>query len=140
LFHVSDGESSERRIFREDFNAHWFSGNHVNHAGLTSLDEFGELFKDLTSSSVNRRNNFFEFDGNVASVAIQDRAVTALDLSGVVQDDDLSLEVRDFSSWIILGIRANISSSDILDRDVFNVESDVVSWNSFLDGFVVHFN
>jgi hypothetical protein len=51
----------------------------------------------------------------VASVAIQDRAVTALDLSGVVQDDDLSLEVRDFSSWIILGIRANISSSDILD-------------------------
>jgi len=107
---------------------------------LTSLDEFGELFKDLTSSSVNRRNNFFEFDGNVASVAIQDRAVTALDLSGVVQDDDLSLEVRDFSSWIILGIRANISSSDILDRDVFNVESDVVSWNSFLDGFVVHFN
>lgn len=35
LFHVSDGESSEGRIFGEDFNAHGLLGDEFDHGGIT---------------------------------------------------------------------------------------------------------
>jgi hypothetical protein len=140
LFHVSDGKSSEGRIFRENFNAHGFSGNHINQTGLTSLDEFWEFFNNFTSSSVNGRKDFFEFDGNVACVAVQDRAITTLDLTRVIEDNDLCCEIGNFRCWIIFSIRAYISSSDILNRYVFNVESNVVAWNGLIHRFVMHFN
>jgi hypothetical protein len=76
----------------------------------------------------------------MGSVAIQDWGISVLDLTGVVHDDDLSQESFSFSWWIVLGISANISSFDILDGKTFNVESDVVSGNSFWDGFVMHFD
>ena len=83
--------------------------------------------------------DFFEFDGNVAGVAIQHGAISVLDLSGVVEDDDLGQEVFNFSSGVVLGVRANVSSSNIFDGDVLNVESDVVSGNGLFQSLVVHF-
>jgi len=35
LFHISDSESTKRWIFSEYFNTHSFSGDHINHAGLS---------------------------------------------------------------------------------------------------------
>ena len=140
LFHISYCESSERRIFRENFNTHGFSRNHINQTGLSSLDKFGKFFNYFTSSSVNRRKDFFKFDGNVTGVTIQDRAITTLDLTRVIKDDNLCCEVRNFRCRVILGIRTNISSSDILDWYVFNVESNVVTWNSLFHSFVMHFH
>ena len=48
-------------------------------------------------------------------MAIQDWGVSSVDLSGVVHDDDLSLEGFGFLGWVILGVGGNVSSSDILD-------------------------
>jgi len=76
----------------------------------------------------------------MGSVAIQNRAISVLDLTWVVHDDDLSKEVFNFFGWVALGVTADISSLDILDGKTFNVESDVVSGNSFRDRLVVHFN
>jgi len=58
----------------------------------------------------------------------------------VVKDDDLGQEGFSFSSRVSLGIRGDVSSFDFFNGDVFNVESDVVSWNGFSELFVVHFN
>lgn len=58
----------------------------------------------------------------------------------MVQDDNLRFEVGNFSCGIIFVIRSNISSSDIFNRDTFNVESYVVTWGGFGELFVVHFN
>lgn len=58
----------------------------------------------------------------------------------MVQDDNLSFEVRNFSGRVIFVIRSNVSSSDIFNRDTFNVESDVVSRGGFGHLFVVHFD
>lgn len=52
LFHVSDGESSEGWVFGEDFDAHGFLGDELDHGGITTLDEFGFLLNDFASSSV----------------------------------------------------------------------------------------
>jgi hypothetical protein len=51
----------------------------------------------------------------MGSVAIKDWGISGIDLSGVVHDNDLSLEGFGFLGWVILGVRGNVSSSDILD-------------------------
>ena len=79
-----------------------------------------------------------ELAGNVGSVAIQDWGVSVLDLSGVVHDDDLGEEVLDFSGGVRLDVTADIASLDVLDGETLDVESDVVSRNSFLELFVMH--
>jgi len=76
----------------------------------------------------------------VGGVAIQDGAISVLDLSWMVQDDDLGQEVLAFTSGVVLGVRADITSFDVLDRDGFNVESDVVTGLGFGQSFMMHFN
>ena len=44
LFHISDGESSQRRIFGEGLNAHGFAGLEKNQSRVTRLDELGFFF------------------------------------------------------------------------------------------------
>ena len=75
---------------------------------------------------------------NVSCVAIQDRAIPIGNLSGVIQDDDLSSEVSNSSGWLVLGIGGNISSLDVLDGDVLNIESNVISGGSLGKRLVVH--
>ena len=76
----------------------------------------------------------------MCSVAIKNRAISIGNLARVVKNDDLSSEVRDSSSWLVLGIGGNISSLDILDRYVLDVETNIVSRDSFWERLVVHFN
>ena len=52
---------------------------------------------------------------NMCSVTIQDWAVSVGNLSGMVQDDDLGCEVLDTGCWLVLGVRGDISSLDVLD-------------------------
>jgi hypothetical protein len=115
LFHISDGISTKRGIFLEDFDAHSLGGNEGNQSSITILDELGVFFLRFTSSSVDLVVDGFELASNMSSVTIQDWGVTVLDLTGVVHDDNLRVEVSDFFGWVVLGIRSNITSSNILD-------------------------
>lgn len=58
----------------------------------------------------------------------------------MVHDDNLGLEGFYLLRRVVLGIGGNITSLDVLDGNVLNVETNVVSWNSFLQLFVMHFN
>jgi len=140
LLHVSNGESTERRVVRESFNTHGLVGDKGNHGGITRLDELGFSFKNGTGSSVNLFLDFGELAGNMGSVAIEDWAVTSGDLTGMVEDDNLSEERSGFLGGIVLGVTTDVTSSDILDGNVLNVETDVVTGNSFRDRFVMHFD
>jgi hypothetical protein len=79
-----------------------------------------------------------EFAGDVSGVAIQDRRVSVADLSGVVEDDDLSVEALAAGGGLVLGVRGDISTLDVLDGDVLDVESDVVTGAGFGERLVVH--
>lgn len=72
------------------------------------------------------------------SVAIENWRVSVSDLTGVVEDDDLGGERGSLLGGIVLGVTANVSTSDILDGDVLDVESDIVTWETSLELFVVH--
>ena len=75
---------------------------------------------------------------NVSGVAIKDRAVAVGHLSGVIEDDDLGGEVSHTSGGLVLGVGGDVSSLDVLDRDVLDVEANVVSRDSLGEGLVVH--
>lgn len=140
MLHVSDGKSSERRIDGEDFATHGLGGNHVDHAGVSTLDRLGELTFDLTGSLVNTGDDFLELASNVGGVAVQHRAVSVLDLSGVIHDNHLGQEAGDFRGGVVLGVRGDVSSLDVLDRETLDVESDVVTGDGLFQLFVVHFH
>ena len=74
----------------------------------------------------------------MSCVAIEDRAVTIADLARVVKNDDLSSEVGDSRCWLVLGVGGDVSSLDVLDRDVLDVEANVVSGHSLGQRIVVH--
>merc|ERR1719233_1512620 len=58
----------------------------------------------------------------------------------VVQDDNLSSEVLYSSGGLILGIRGNISSLDVLHRHVLDVETNIVSGSGLGERLMVHLN
>jgi len=70
LFHVSDSESSEWWVIRENFTAHWFRWDQSNHSGIIGFNEFWFFFKFFTRSSIDFAVEFVEFTSDVSSVAI----------------------------------------------------------------------
>ena len=113
---------------------------HLDDGSITRFDLLWEVFHLLTGTSVDLFEQFGEFAGDVSGVAIQNWRVTVSDFTRVVQDNNLSVEGLGLSGWIVLGVRGNVSTSDILDRDVLDVESNIVTWSGFWERFVVHLN
>ena len=140
LFHVSNGESTEWWVLVEGFNAHGFLWDHSNESSITRLDELGFSFNNLTGSSVDLGFDFIELASDVSGVAIENWGVSLLDLTWMVQDDDLSEEVSSILSGVILGVGGDETSSEILDGQVLDVETNVITWLGFGEGFVMHFD
>ena len=92
----------------------------------------------LTSTTVNLLLDLCELAGDVSGVAVEHRGVPVANLTGVVQDNDLCSEVLASSSRLILGVRGDEATLDVLDRDVLHVESNVVSGGGLWQGLVVH--
>jgi hypothetical protein len=74
----------------------------------------------------------------VSGVAIQHRGVAVRDLTRVVEDDDLSEEVLGGKGGLVLGVGGDVTTTDVLDRDVLDVEADVVTGDGLGESFVVH--
>jgi len=74
----------------------------------------------------------------MGSVAIEYWGVLVADLTWMVEDNDLSLEGFGLLGWVFFAVGGNMSTTDILDGDVLDVESNVVTWNSLFEGFVMH--
>ena len=138
MSHVTDGETTERWVFVVGFNTHGLRGNEFGNAGITRLDELGVSFDCLTRTTVNFLKELSELASNVGGVAIQDGSVTGTDLTGVVEDDDLSVEGSGLLSGVVLGVGGDVATTDILDGDVLDVETDVVTGGTLLELFVVH--
>lgn len=115
MFHISDGESSERRVFREGLNNHRLGGNELNHGRVSGLDRSGFFLHGFSGSLVDQSEDLLELASNVASVAIQHRRVSVADLSRVFHNDNLSSERYTSLGGILLGVRGNTSSADFLD-------------------------
>ena len=58
----------------------------------------------------------------VGGVAVENRCVTGTDLSGVVEDNDLGVEGSGLLGGVVLRVTADVSTTDVLDRDVLDAE------------------
>merc|ERR1712117_797029 len=132
------GESSKRGEVREGFDAHGLGGDQLDNAGVSRLDELGLVLGGLTGTTIDLLQDLLELAGNVSGVAIQDRGVSVADLSRVVQDNDLGGEAGAGRGGLVLGVGGDVATLDVLDGDVLNVESNVVTRSSFRQGLVVH--
>jgi len=138
LSHVTNGETAERGEVGESLNAHGLGWVQLNDASVTRLDKLGVGLHGLTGTTIDLFLDLVELAGNVSGVAIQDWRVTVADLSRVVKHDDLGSEVGAAGSWLVLGVGGDVSTLDVLDRDVLDVESNVVSGGGLREGLVVH--
>lgn len=160
LSHITYGKATERWVLVVGLDTHWLGRHELDDSGITRLDELGARLHYLTRSAIDLLNKLGELAGNVGGVAIEDGGVASADLTGVVEHDDLGVERRRLLSGVVLGVRANVSTSDILDghvprqirklmsfclilidsKDLLDVEADVVTWNTLLELLVMHFD
>jgi len=106
---------------------------------LTSrLDELGLIFNRFTSTTINLLQDLRELAGNVGSVAIKNWGVTSTDLTRVVKNDDLGVEGLSGLRWVVLGVTSDVTTTDFLDGNVLDVETNVVSWETLDKLLVVH--
>ena len=138
LTHVSDGETTERGIGGEGLDNHGLGWHELDHSGILGLDVLGLILSDGTSTLVDLGSELLELAGNMASMAIKDGSVTILDLTWMVEDDDLSDEHLGIRARVVLGVRSDVTSLDILDGQVLDVETNVVTGKGSLDLLVMH--
>jgi hypothetical protein len=140
LSHVTDGETTKRWVVGEGLNTHGLGRNHLDDSSVTRLDEFGGVLDGLASSAIDLLQEFRELASNVGSVAVKNWSITSADLTRVVKNDDLSSEGVGTLWWVVLGVTSNVATADFLDRDVLDVEANIVTRKAFDELFVVHLN
>jgi len=140
LSHVTDSETSQRRVVAKSLNTHWLGGNHLNDSGITRLDELGSIFNRFTRTTIDLLQQLGELAGDVGSVAIEDGSVTSADLTWVVEYNDLGVKGVGTLGRVVLGITSDVTTTDLLDGDVLDVEPNVVSWLTLGKLLVVHLN
>jgi len=138
--HVSDSESTKRWEVGEGLNAHWLGWLDLDDGTVGGLDELGVLLKDFTVSSVDLLLDDVELASDVSGMAIEDWGVTVSDLTWVTKDDNLSIEGFALGGSVDLSVRCDITSFELLDRDVLDVESNVVTWDGLWELGVMHLN
>jgi hypothetical protein len=140
LSHVTNGESTKRWVVGEGLDTHGLGWNHLDNGSITRLDELGSILDRLASSAIDLLKQLGELASNVSSVAIKHWCVTCANLTRVVEDDDLGVERVGTLGWVILGVTSNVAATDFLDRDVLDIEANIVTWKTFDKLFVVHFD
>lgn len=155
LSHVTDSETTKRRVDVILLNTHRLAGDKLGNASIARLDELRIRLDDLTRSAVNLLDELGELAGDVSGMAIEDGSVTSADLTGVVEDHDLRVEGGSLLRGVVLGVGGDVTTANILDRDVpavhgqtqadaqminhsLDVETDVVTGEALLELLVVH--
>ena len=135
---TTNGKTSKRRVVSEGLNTHGLGWNHLDNGSVTRLDELGSVLNRLSGTTINLLQDLRELASNVGSVAIKDWGVTSTNLTRVVENDDLSVERLSTLGGVVLGVTSNVTTTDFLDRDVLDVEANVVSGKTLNKLLVVH--
>lgn len=102
LPHVANGEPTQRRKLLERLHAHWLGRDQIDDGCVTRLYGLRIVLGGLARTTVALLLDLGKFAGDVGSVTIQNGSVAISYLSGVVQNDDLSDEVRSSPGGIVL--------------------------------------
>mmetsp|Transcript_2520 Transcript_2520/g.9506 ORF Transcript_2520/g.9506 Transcript_2520/m.9506 type:complete len:484 (+) Transcript_2520:83-1534(+) len=140
LSHITNSESSEWSVLLEGLTNHWFGWYELSQASISLLDNLWILLQNFSGTFVHLLQQFVESASDVRGVAIQYWGVSLLDLTWVIEDDDLSSESCSSLCWVLGGVGYNISSLYLLHGNVSYVETNIVSRNSLWNRLVMHLN
>ena len=118
LPHVTDGETTERGVLVVRLNTHGLAGNKLSNASITRLNGLGASFDRLSGTTIDLLDELSELASDVGGMAVKNGGVAGTDLTWVVEDDDLSVEGSSLLRGVVLGVRAHVTTTDILDRHV----------------------
>ena len=118
LPHVTDGETTKRGVLVVRLHAHRLARDKLGNASIARLDELRARLDRLTRPAVDLLDKLSELAGNVRGVAIEHGGVTGTDLTGVVENDDLSSEGCGLLGRVVLRVGSNVSTADILHGHV----------------------
>ena len=121
--HVTDGETTKRGVLVVRLHAHGLAGHKLGNASIARLDELGARLDRLTGTAVDLLDELGELASNVGGVAVKNGGVASADLTGVVEDDDLGGEGRGLLGGVVLRVRGDVATADILDGDVPRVQT-----------------
>lgn len=76
----------------------------------------------------------------MSGMAIKYWSISVSDLTRMTKDNNLSFKGFSFSSWMVVSIGGNVSSFKIFDGKIFDIETNIVTWSSLSELFVMHFN
>ena len=138
LLHVTDSETTEGLVVGELLNDHGLLGDELNHSGIAGLDVVGLLLHNLTGTLVDLGADLGELAGNVRSVAIEDGSISVSDLTGMVEDDDLSAEHGSVLGGVPLGVGGDVATLDVGHGETLDVETNVVTGLSLINRLVMH--
>ena len=139
LTHVTHGETTERGVLLVRLNAHGLGRDHLDDSNVTRLDKLGVVFHLLVGTTVKLLKELSKLAGNVGSVAIKHWRVAGRNLTWVVQHNDLGSERGSLLGGVVLGVRADVTTTNVLDRHVLDVETNVVAGNTLSKSLVVLF-
>ncbi|EZA53538.1 hypothetical protein X777_07006, partial [Ooceraea biroi] len=106
--------------------------------GVAGLDGLRVLLGRLTGTAIALFLNLGELASDVGGVTIQHGRVAVADLTGMIENTYLRGEVSGTLGWIVLGISSNVSTTQLLNRHVLDVEANVVTGHGFLKSLVMH--
>merc|ERR1719464_1394294 len=138
--HIPNGKSSKRRIILESLHTHGLGWNHINNTCLTRFTRFWILLNNFTSSLVHESHKFIESASDVRRMTIENWSVTSHNFVRMIKYNDLSKEMISFCWRILLSITGNHTTSNLLQGNIFDIESNIVSWSSLFHCLMMHFN
>lgn len=76
----------------------------------------------------------------MSSMAIEHWGVTVMDFTGVTEDDDLGIEGSTLEGGFVICMGSDVTSFEFGDGDTFDIETNVITWDSLFEFLMMHLN
>jgi len=138
LPHITNSKTTKWRVLGKSFHGHGLGGNHLHKPCIPILQKLRLFLQLLAWSPIHLRQDLSKLHRDVGGMAIQHWCIPISNLTRVVHDDNLGGEIGRFLGRIVLRVRRNIPSLQVLHRNVLHIEPYVVSGMSLQQRLVVH--
>lgn len=128
---VTNGKPTKWWEIAEALDSQRFGRNHSNQSTISLLQCHWVLLENFAGSSVLSVEELSKLAGGVRGVTIDDWGVAEGDVAWMVHDNHLCDEGLNLLRGLILGIRGNVATMNVVNMQASDIESHVVTGLGF---------